>query len=157
MSNRSASHQAVLQMEQYAESLVGGTQWVQCQEECFLNLFCVSIRSKCPSQLSKTNCKYSGKCQFWQTRTAIGRTISSHFMSQIQSFALATLQAGEALVTVMKVVRLFVMVNCKVSPAGEMDVQKVAILVYIHKSANSSIGSKWQWHQIKLQFASLKK
>ena len=63
-------------------------------------------------------------------------------MSQIQSFALATLQAGEALVTVMKVVRLFVMVNCKVSPAGEMDVVKVAILVYIHKSANSSIGSK---------------
>ena len=62
-------------------------------------------------------------------------------MSQIQSFAPAILKAGKILVTVMAEVHLFVMVNYKVSPAGDLDAPKGTILVYIPKSANSSIGS----------------
>ena len=63
-------------------------------------------------------------------------------MSQIQSFAPAILKAGKILVTAMAEVHLFVMVNYKVSPAGDIDVLKRVILECIHKSAMPSTGLK---------------
>ena len=63
-------------------------------------------------------------------------------MSKKHLFAPAILQAGKILATVMTVVHLFVMVNYKVSSAGDIDVLKKVILECIHKSAKPSTGSK---------------
>ena len=70
-------------------------------------------------------------------------------MILIQWFVLVILKAEKILVKVMAEVHLFVMVNYKVSPAGDMDAPKGTILVYIPKSANSSIGSNWRWLRFK--------